>query len=74
MKKIVITGGPCAGKTSALEILKKHFEQHGKRVSIISETAGELIGEGLMPFGDTVIKFHSELISRQLLKEDKSED
>jgi len=72
MKRIVITGGPCAGKTSALDVLKKHFESKNKKVAIISETASELIGEGIMPFGETTVLFHSSLVTRQIAKEDKN--
>lgn len=42
-KLIVITGGPGAGKTAALEIAKQYFCQH---VSILPEAASILYGSG----------------------------
>ncbi|MCR5313206.1 MAG: ATP-binding protein [Bacteroidaceae bacterium] len=38
MKKIVLTGGPCAGKTSALERIVEHFSALGYKVFTIPET------------------------------------
>lgn len=46
MKKIVLTGGPCAGKSTALKFVKDHLEQNGYKVYIIYETATELIKSG----------------------------
>ena len=48
--KIVLTGGPCAGKTTALSWIKNHFENLGYRVLIIPETATELITGGIAPW------------------------
>lgn len=46
MKKIVLTGGPCAGKSTALKFVKDHLEQTGYKVYTIYETATELIKSG----------------------------
>ena len=43
MKKIVLTGGPCAGKSTALERLKKIF---GERVMVVPEAATMLMAGG----------------------------
>jgi len=43
MKKIVITGGPCAGKTSALEALKQKF---GDQILVVPEAATILLAGG----------------------------
>ena len=48
--KIVITGGPCAGKTTALTWIQKHLEAMNYRVLFISETATELIRGGVAPW------------------------
>lgn len=48
--KIVITGGPCGGKTTVLPYLKKHFESKGYTILFIPETATELIGGGICPW------------------------
>ena len=49
MKTIVITGGPCAGKTTALKHIRKALSQKGYRVFCVSETATELINGGITP-------------------------
>ncbi len=38
IKKIVLTGGPCAGKTSALQRIVEHFSALGYKVFTIPET------------------------------------
>ena len=48
--KIVITGGPCAGKTTAITRIQKEFERRGYRVLFVSETATELITGGVAPW------------------------
>ena len=47
--KIAVTGGPCAGKTTALESIRKAFSEMGYRVLFIAETATELISSGVTP-------------------------
>ena len=46
---IVLTGGPCAGKTTALEQIKEHLSQKGWTVLIVPETATTLINGGIIP-------------------------
>ena len=48
--KIVITGGPCAGKTTAMTWIQKEFEKLGYRVLFVPETATELITGGVAPW------------------------
>lgn len=48
--KIVITGGPCGGKTTALERIREVFSQKGYTVVFIPETATELIPGGIAPW------------------------
>lgn len=43
MKKIVITGGPCAGKTTILTAIK---EKYGKKVVVVPEAATLLLSGG----------------------------
>ncbi len=47
---IVITGGPCAGKTTALSWIENTFTQLGYTVLFIPETATELINGGVSPW------------------------
>ncbi len=48
--KIVITGGPCGGKTTALSRIRTHFSQKGYTVVFVPETATELISGGIAPW------------------------
>ena len=50
MYKIVVTGGPCAGKTTAINRIKKEFEGMGYSVLVVPETATELITGGVAPW------------------------
>lgn len=47
--KIVITGGPCAGKTTGMSWIQNAFTERGYKVLFISETATELISGGVAP-------------------------
>ena len=48
--KIVITGGPCAGKTTALNWIQNAFIPKGYAVLFVPETATELISGGVAPW------------------------
>ncbi|MGN0502327.1 MAG: ATP-binding protein [Ruminococcus sp.] len=48
--KIVITGGPCAGKSTAMSRIQSYFSELGYRVLFVSETATELITGGVAPW------------------------
>ena len=50
LTKIVITGGPCAGKTTAMSRIQKTFSEKGYRVLFVPETATELITGGIAPW------------------------
>ncbi len=47
VSKIVITGGPCAGKTTGMSWIQNAFTERGYKVLFISETATELISGGV---------------------------
>ena len=51
IKKIVITGGPCSGKSTMLNLIENTFKEKGYKVLIVSETATELIRGGISPLG-----------------------
>ena len=76
MKKIiniVVTGGPCAGKTTALDELAKFLRLEGYAVFIVSEIATELINDGVRPFGEDKLKvseFQLLITKAQLEKEE----
>ena len=44
---IVITGGPCAGKSTALSWIQNEFTQKGYTVLFINESATEIINSGI---------------------------
>ena len=71
--RIVLTGGPAAGKTTLISRILKEFKQEdGWRVITIPETATDLIsGFGIKPFGNCVsmLDFQYFVIEDQLHKE-----
>lgn len=71
--KIVLTGGPAAGKTTLTsQILKEFKQEDGWRVITIPETATELIsGFGIKPFGNcmSMLAFQDFVIADQIHKE-----
>ena len=50
VSKIVLTGGPCAGKTTALNWINNYFSKRGYTVLFVPETATELITNGVAPW------------------------
>ena len=50
MIKIVITGGPCAGKTTGMSWIQNHLTRMGYTVLFVPETATELISGGVAPW------------------------
>lgn len=73
VKRIVLTGGPAAGKTTLISrILKEFKKEDGWKVITIPETATELIsGFGLGPFPGcmSMLDFQYYVIEDQLHKE-----
>ena len=70
IQKIVITGGPCAGKTTALAWIANNLPEKGYRVLFVPETATELIGGGLTPWGcGTNLDYQRCQMELQLTKE-----
>ncbi len=71
--KIVLTGGPAAGKTTLISRILHEFKQEdGWRVITIPETATELIsGFGIRPFGNcmSMLAFQDFVIADQIHKE-----
>ena len=71
--RIVLTGGPAAGKTTLISrILKEFTQEKGWKVVIIPETATELIsGFGIGPFPGcmSMLEFQYFVIEDQLHKE-----
>ena len=54
-ESIVLTGGPCGGKSSALPFLKEELEKCGWRVLTVGETATDLMQSGITPSGKSML-------------------
>lgn len=72
--RIVITGGPCGGKTTAIEEISKLFREQGYTVLCVNESATELINDGIKPFGSDydrlkLLDFQRIVLEEQLAKE-----
>lgn len=68
--KIVITGGPCAGKSTAMSWVQNAFKAMGYTVLFVPETATELITGGVAPWNcGTNADFQKCLFHMQLEKE-----
>lgn len=50
ISKIVITGGPCAGKTTGMSWIQNAFTERGYTVLFVPETSTELISGGVAPW------------------------
>ena len=68
--KIVITGGPCAGKSTALSRIQEEFTTLGYTVLFVPETATELINGGIAPWTcKNSDEFQKYLMQLQINKE-----
>ncbi len=71
ISKIVLTGGPCAGKTTALSWINNYFSTRGYSVIFVPETATELITNGVAPWTcETNKKYQKHQMKLQKLKEE----
>ncbi|MCL2158000.1 MAG: AAA family ATPase [Oscillospiraceae bacterium] len=70
ISKIVITGGPCGGKSTALGKIEQHFAALGYYVMFINETATEMMKNGSFPWVGTVANFQTSLLMLQQSKEE----
>ena len=73
IKRIVLTGGPCAGKTTALAKIEQDLKEKGYRVFIVPESATELIKSGISPIdkdGIGLFEFQKTILLYQYQKEE----
>ena len=68
--KIVLTGGPCAGKTTAKNFIQQELTKQGYTVFFLSETATEVLKSGITPDTVGLYKFQKAVISLQIQKEE----
>lgn len=72
ISKFVLTGGPCAGKTTALNTISNVFTQKGYAVIIVPESATEIITSGVHPWDSSrksVMDFEYAITAQQISKE-----
>lgn len=75
ISKIVLTGGPCAGKTTALTWISNYFSKRGYTVLFVPETATELIANGVAPWTcKTNYEYQTFQIRLQKIKEQIFDD
>lgn len=73
--KIVITGGPCAGKSTALTWIQEEYTKRGYTVIFVPESATELILAGITSSSlNSNIEFQAALLKNQLNKESLFEE
>lgn len=69
--KIVLTGGPCAGKTTALKYVSEKLREQGVEVIPVEECATKLILSGKTPQSMGNYEFHKLLFGLELEEEKK---
>ncbi len=63
--RVVLTGGPCAGKTTILAQVKAHFSAQGYHVYLVPEAATAVIGAGFIPAsfpGDEIYELQDSIL------------
>lgn len=76
IKKIVITGGPCAGKSTAMSKLEEELTKRGYKVLVVAESATELITGGIVCGENNLnnIDFQTAILKTQIRKENIFEE
>lgn len=67
--RIVLTGGPCAGKSTGLSRIEQELSDRGYKVFVVAETATELITGGIKPTEMPLIQFQKAIFDVQTAKE-----
>ena len=66
--EIVLTGGPCSGKSELVSVASEALKQKGIPVFVVNDTATELL-KGNLVFSDDPLAFQQAVCSLQLQKE-----
>lgn len=75
--RIVLTGGPCAGKTTVLKKIDESLSELGYKVIIVPEAATMMINSGIRCFGDkplSLYDFQDYILKLQYQNEQLLED
>lgn len=74
MKTLVITGGPCSGKTSALAKLKTYFADVDKPAVFVKEAGTDLILSGISPAQcGSMRAFQTKVAALQITRETEAQ-
>ena len=68
--RIVITGGPCAGKTTAFGRIEQELTQNGYKVFVVSETFTDMYNGGIKLLEYDTVTFQTMLMKFLQYKED----
>lgn len=68
--RIVITGGPCAGKTTAFARIESELSEKGYKVFVVPETFTEMYSGGIKLSDYSSLQFQTMLLKMQIAKED----
>ncbi len=69
--RVALTGGPCAGKTTALARIREVVGECGVPVLMIPEVATDFIDGGITPAVLSVVDFQEQLIRHQIERENR---
>lgn len=67
---IVLTGGPCGGKSTGLSRISQELANRGYKVYVIPEAATDLIMGGIKPQEMNIVLFQEAILKLQLTKEE----
>jgi len=70
--RVVLTGGPCAGKTTSINRIRNFFENIGWKAFCVPETASVLLSSGILFYdlGEHTMNFQENLLKTLLQIED----
>ena len=66
---LVLTGGPCAGKSTGLSRIEQELTNRGYKVYVVAETATEVIMGGIKPSEVPWLEFQKSIFEIQTIKE-----
>lgn len=66
VNRLVLTGGPCGGKTSAIPFLEEKLTALGYKVIILPEAASELVNSGIK-FNDLPVNDFQDLVMKRII-------
>ncbi|MBQ9021173.1 MAG: ATP-binding protein [Eggerthellaceae bacterium] len=75
MKTIVITGGPCSGKTSAIGVLRERLRAADIKAVYVAEAGTDLILEGITPASlGSMRAFQTRVAALQIEREARAQE